>query len=470
LNDDEGWRADSSADAPSATSAKLMARWCNSGRDDHDKRVNRVSAPMLRCLPRPASAAPGRRSRRQRTNILAPLRMVQMNSSVADQQKEMPLMEPGPDRVVLFHPFVPPSAKTEILDTLDTRWVGQGPKVKRFEELFSEVEAMGKPAVAVGSGTDALHLAYRLCGIDEGDEVIVPVFTCTATNIPLLYQRARLRFVDVEPGSLNIDVSAIEGLINERTKAIVVVHYGGLPCDLDALSRIERDYGIPVIQDGAHALGMRWRGMPMARWSQLTMYSFQAIKHITTGDGGMLVLNSSDDELLKAAQRIRWFGIDREKKQGGIWENDIVEIGYKYQMTDLGASLGLAGLRELDKVLRHRRQVLSTYERCLKNIPGITYFSGAVSSEGGTYAHAAWLCTILVQGRRELQRKLYERGIETNQVHYRNDRYSIFRDHVQGCEFPNMDRIEDDYLVLPLHHMVSVEDAERICDCIRQGW
>lgn len=383
---------------------------------------------------------------------------------------DMPLMATAPGNIVLFHPFIPEEAKAEVLDTLNTRWIGQGPKVASFEKLFTEKEADGHPSVAVGSGTDALHLAYRLCGLDNKSEVIAPLFTCTATNIPLLYEHAKIRFVDVEPKSMNIDVTAIEPLINERTKAIVVVHFGGYPCNLDELSRIERQYGIPVIQDGAHAFGLRWRSRPMAHWTRFTMYSFQAIKHITTGDGGMLVVNASDPEIVKAARRIRWFGIDREKKQGGIWENDIVEVGYKYQMTDLGACVGLAGLRHSDGLMSHRRRLLALYEQGLANIPGIEYFAGKAEGPDGIYEHAAWLCTILAERRADLQRKLYEKGIESGQVHYRNDRYSIFKESVAGQAFPNMDKVQDDYLTLPLHHLVTEANVAYICDQIRQGW
>jgi dTDP-4-amino-4,6-dideoxygalactose transaminase len=384
--------------------------------------------------------------------------------------RDMPLMQTAHGNIVLFHPFVPEEAKAEVLDTLGTRWIGQGPKVAAFEQMFSEMEGAGHSSIAVGSGTDALHLAYRLCGVDDKAEVIAPVFTCTATNIPLLYDRAKIKFVDIEPTSMNVDVGAIERLITERTKAIVVVHFGGYPCNLDELNRIEKQYGIPVVQDGAHAFGLRWRSRPMANWTRFSMYSFQAIKHITTGDGGMLVINDRDPETVKAARRIRWFGIDREKKQGGIWENDIVEVGYKYQMTDLGACLGLAGLRQSDSIMKHRRRLLALYEKGLEGIPGITYFAGAVEGPDKLYNHAAWLCTILAERRPDLQRKLYEKGIESNQVHYRNDRYSIFKAHVAGQVFPNMDRIEQDYLTLPLHHLVTEENIAYICDQIRQGW
>ena len=398
--------------------------------------------------------------------------MTSFTDTIPKDTRDMPLMHEGGNNIVLFKPFVP-KAQTmlELEETISSRWIGQGPKVEKFEQEFSRVEGNNLPSVSVGSGTDALHLAYLLAGVDSDSEVIAPVFTCTATNIPFLYSGASIKFVDICDDSLNIDIDAIEGMITEKTKAISVVHYGGLPCDLDKLHDLQVKYNIPVIQDGAHSLGLRWHGQPMSAWTQYTMYSFQAIKHITTGDGGMLVLNTDhlEDKYAEACRK-RWFGIDREKKQGGIWENDITEVGYKYQMTDVGACLGLSGLAEFDGVLKHRRDLLQRYKDNLVGISGIEYYSGDVNGQNNQYSHAAWLCTVIAENRKELQKKLYQHNIESNQVHYRNDRYSIFKDHLTKSHFPNMDKIEDKYLVLPLHHDVSIEDVDRICDCIKSGW
>ncbi|MBS0205660.1 MAG: DegT/DnrJ/EryC1/StrS family aminotransferase [Planctomycetes bacterium] len=375
---------------------------------------------------------------------------------------DMPLMRTAPGTIVLFHPYVPEAALSSVADTLASRWIGQGPKVDLFERTFANRFAPRSSAIAVGSGTDALHLAYILAGLKPGDEVIAPVFTCTATNIPFLYMGVRIRFADVQADTLNIDPRHVKDLVNEKTRAIVCVHYGGLPCDLDELHSIANQWGIPVIEDAAHALGATYKGRSIGAISPMTMFSFQAIKHITTGDGGMLTL--TDSSLESAARRIRWFGIDREAKQNGIWDNDITEIGYKYQMTDIGASMGLAALESFDSVLYHRMQLMEEYKHGLQGIPGIS----VLGSDYADREHACWLCTVSVESRRELQRKLYEHGVETNQVHYRNDRYSIFGG--RRVDLPNMDRIEDKYLVLPLHHKVSLEDVQHICDLIRGGW
>ncbi len=376
---------------------------------------------------------------------------------------EVPVQAEGDGKIVLFRPHIPKRAGEEILDTLGSRWIGQGPKVDRFETEFRNKFCHSLPGVSVGSGTDALHLAYLLADIKSEDEVIVPVFTCTATNIPLLYIGAKVVFADVEKDTLNIDVEHVRTLINEKTRAIVCVHYGGLPCNMDELNAIAKEYGIPVIEDAAHAVGAEYKGTPVGAISDFTMFSFQAIKHITTGDGGFL--SFKDEELLEKSKRLRWFGIDRSAKQMGVWENDIKEIGYKYQMTDISAALGLASLEEFDQTFALRRSLLETYVEGFKDVDGIELIGGEGYEDR---VHAAWLCTVLVDNRRDLQIKLLEEGVESNQVHYRNDRYSIFGG--RRNDLPNMDELEDNYLVLPLHTAMKVADVERIVSVVKSGW
>lgn len=377
--------------------------------------------------------------------------------------RDAPILPPTGENIVLFHPHIPEGALQGIADTLSTRWIGQGPKVERFEQRFAETLGLSHSPVAVGSCTDALHLAYLLCDLQPGDEVIVPVFTCTATNIPLLYHGIKIRFADIQIHSMNIDPSHVRSLVSERTKAIVCVHYGGLPCDIAELQAVADQCGVPLIEDAAQAVGATYRSKPVGSISDFTAFSFQAIKHITTGDGGMLMIK--DSSLVAKCKRIRWFGIDREAKQGGTWANDIVEVGYKYQMTDIAAAMGLAGLDTLDQTLGLRRRLFARYAARLKDADGVTLL-GAESTDR---EHAAWLCTVLVEGRRDLERKLRDHAIESGQVHFRNDRYSVFADF-RTDELPNMDAIEDRYLVLPLHTHMTIEDVDRVCDTIRSGW
>jgi dTDP-4-amino-4,6-dideoxygalactose transaminase len=376
---------------------------------------------------------------------------------------EAPLMEVGEKNIVLFHPHISDKAREYVNDTLNTRWIGQGPKVDKFEQEFSKKFGGGNASLSCGSGTDALHLSYLLADLKAGDEVIVPLFTCTATNIPFLYMGVKIVFADVQPGTLNIDPVHVKKLVNSKTKAIVCVHYGGLPCDMDELQQIASEWGIPIIEDAAHAVGATYKGKTVGSISDFTMFSFQAIKHITTGDGGMVTFKN-EESLLERGKRLRWFGIDRSAKQKGIWENDIKDIGYKYQMNDISAAMGLAGLEEFDDVLKFRRQIFAKYETELSNIAGLKFIGGGYTDR----EHAAWMCTVTVDNRDGLSKKLRENNIESAQVHYRNDRYSIFGGRKK--DFPNMDAIEDKYLVLPLHTKMSLEDVDRICKVVKGGW
>ncbi len=374
---------------------------------------------------------------------------------------EMPVMDEK-EGIVLFYPHVPKAAIEEVTKVLQSRWIGQGPRVAQFEKEFSEKFAGEGTSLAVGSGTDALHLAYILADLKEGDEVITPVFTCTATTIPFLYMGVKFRFADVDPHTLNINVEHVRQLVNDKTKAIVCVHYGGLPCDMDELRAIAREYNIPIIEDAAHALGATYKGKKIGEISEFTMFSFQAIKHITTGDGGMLIVQ--DKEIVPKAERVRWFGIDRSNKQKGIWENDIWEVGYKYQMTDIGAAMGLAALHEFDSTLAHRQKLFQAYRKGLKNASGIKL----IGAEHTDRTHAAWLCTSLVEKRMDFMKNLRDHKIESGQVHYRNDRYSVLGG--RRDDLPNMDAVEENYIVLPMHNRMTEENVNYVCEVIRKGW
>lgn len=375
---------------------------------------------------------------------------------------EYPLMEEGRDAIPLFYPHVPSGAIQEVTETLEGRWIGQGPKVEEFEQQMANRFLTTETAVAVGSGTDALHLAYILAGIKSGDEVLAPVFTCTATNIPLLYLGANIRFVDVDPITLNLCLDDLRKKITPNTRAIVCVDYGGVPNHYKELRELASEYNIPIISDAAHSLGSVYQGKYACTWADFSIFSFQAIKTLTTGDGGMLIIK--DSSLAEQARRIRWFGIDRQAKQGGIWENDITEIGFKYQMNDIAAGIGLAGLRELDAIIEHRQNLIRCYEKNLKQDRVSLVGFGSVE-EGAV----PWLATILVDSDRKGLMDLLRRfSIESAQVHYRNDRYKIFSNF--KVSLPKMDEVEDKYLVLPLHTKISESDVLRVCEVVNRGW
>jgi perosamine synthetase len=350
--------------------------------------------------------------------------------------------------IPLFWPFIPKKEiLKEISNTLDSRWLGQGPKVDLFEKKFNTM--MGyKYSLFMNSGTSALEMAYHLIGLKEGDEVIVPILDCTAGQTGLLRRGVKIVFADVD-NQLNIDPDDVAKKITKKTKAIVGVHLGGIHFN-KKLYKVAK--GIPLIVDSAqyHA----------PTKGDYICYSFQAIKHITTCDGGMLVLNNKPEYV--RAKKLRWFGIDRElktKHNYQAWERrqmtfDIEEAGFKMQPTDIDACFGLAALPHLVKVILHRERLVDLYKKLMPK--EVTVVAG----------DTCWLMGILCDRRDELASYLTSKGIDNNLIHLRNDIFKILGPRRSNC--PNMDRLEPKYLYLPLNPKVSVKDVKYICNHINQ--
>ena len=371
-------------------------------------------------------------------------------------------------KIVLFYPYLPDKAKDEARKQMDTRWHGQGIRVDEFELLFEERISHSHKAVAVNSGTSALHLADILAGIKDGDEVIGPVFSCSASYSGLLYQRAKVVFADINRDNLNINPNHVEELFRqrgERIKAIIAVDYGGYPCDYDRLLEISKKWNVPIIEDAAQAIGAKYKGRNIGEICPFTAFSFQAVKILETADGGILTLE--DHMLEEKAKRLRWFGIDRKAKFADRWKKDISEIGYKYQMTDISATLGIEGLKQLEQTMAHYKKLFTLYREKLEGIPGIRLMNKDMGINDDTNP-SYWLCTVEADKRDDLKRKLADNGIESDPTHYRNDRYTVYGGRVYNC--PNMDYLEDRYLLLPMHYYVTEEDVEYITNIIKLGW
>ncbi len=350
----------------------------------------------------------------------------------------------------MFWPFIPKQQiLKEIGDSLNGRWIGQGPKVKKFEAMFGKKFGYKHPLM-VNSGTSALELSYHLIGLKKGDEVIVPVLDCTAGQMGLLRLGVKIVFADVDK-NLNIDPEDVKRKLTKNTKAIVGVHVGGIPFS-KKLNDLATFYNIPLIVDAAQHMA-KCKG-------DFICYSFQAIKHISTCDGGMLVVQ--DKEVYERAKRLRWFGIDRdskEKKNYQAWEKremtfDIDEPGFKMQPTDIDACFGLAAFPYLDELIAHRKKLADTYRAHLPK--------QAVVLAGGSY----WLFGVFVPNRDELAPYLLERGIDNNLAHLRNDIFSVFKKFRSPC--PKMDELEGQYLYLPINHKVSEKDVKYICKIITE--
>lgn len=366
-------------------------------------------------------------------------------------------MKKRKELIPLFWPYMDKNIRKAVDAQLQTRWLGQGPKVDEFEKEFGEKFGY-KYCVAVNSGTSALELAYHLLGLKKGDEVIVPVLTCSATNVPLARRGVKIVFADIDPDTLNVDWEDVRKKVTKKTKAVVPVNLGGY----DAFIQTYGAYGpgksrIKIITDSAQMLD--------STKGNMIVYSFQAIKSMTTGDGGMLVLDNEKD--YKRAKKLRWFGIDREARQkngyqmykGREMTMDIDEPGYKYQMTDIAATMGIEGLKAYDKIQKHRRSLYQAYVKEFDKLPQIY----AVGSQ--MYQSTPWLMTILVEDRDRFAAYLKEWNIETNLVQIRNDIYKVFGGKKQ--RLPGMNLIDNKYISLPLNARVTLKDVEYICRVIR---
>jgi dTDP-4-amino-4,6-dideoxygalactose transaminase len=274
-----------------------------------------------------------------------------------------------------FLPFSPPDIGedeiAEVVDSLRSGWITTGPKVARFESAFAKrIEAPG--ALAVSSCTAALHLALFLHGIGPGDEVVTTPLTFCSTVSVIEHVGARPVLVDVEPDTLNIDPAAAAAAVTERTRAILAVHYGGHPCDLDALRALARQHDLALIEDAAHAVPARYRGRWIGSAANLAAFSFYATKNLTTAEGGML---TGDPALLERGAVAALHGMNRDAwkryDKGGSWYYEVVMPGFKYNLTDLQAALGLAQLRRLDAMQERRRAAVAAYRERLAGIDAL---------------------------------------------------------------------------------------------------
>ena len=309
-------------------------------------------------------------------------------------------------------------------------YIGEGPEVRKFEKEFEEKFGF-ENVVAVNSGSSALELAFELAGITDDDEVIIPVLTHPATCLPVLRRKAKIIFADID-NDLNVSVEDVQNKITSKTKALVFVHFGGNNRGLSEMLKLAEKENLLLIEDAAQAVGSEFFGK-----ADFTCISLQAIKSLTSGDGGFLICKERNMHI--RARRLRWFGYDRDQQQK-LGDTDLFEAGYKYHMNDISASIGRGNLVTFDHISKHRRRLMKEYH------------------DGGVTAHF-WFALILTDRRDELKSFLQENGISSGVHHYRNDKYSIFGGRQQ---LPRIDKMEDEYLLLPLHTGMSVSDVKRV--------
>jgi len=360
---------------------------------------------------------------------------------------------------VLFKVHMPKSVDKPLLEVLHSGFIGQGSKVNEFEEKLSHYFG-NKNVLTLNSGTSGLHLALRLANVGCGDEVITTAMTCTATNMPILAAGAKIVWADVNPITGLIDPEDIEKKITDKTKAIIMVHFGGRVCDIEKINQIAHKYGIKTIEDSAHAIGSIYKGQKIGNHSDFVMFSLQAIKHFTTIDGGLLLCKDDDD--YKRGKLLRWYGIDREAKRKEFrCEEDILEYGYKFHMNDICATIGIEQLKYIDDIVNKHISNKEYYNESLKDIKGLKLIPELEDTNS-----SAWLYTLHIEKRDFFQTWMAQERIMVSRVHERNDKHTAFKEF--KTSLPNVDKFNSTQVSIPVGWWIDKDDREYIVNKIKE--
>src|SRR6056300_215963 len=391
-------------------------------------------------------------------------------------------------KIDLFRVFMSPTASEEVTKVLNSGYIGQGPKVEEFESNLKNFFKHDYVST-LNAGTSGLHLALHLLkkpnqsskvfdgvasfnsfwpGLEDGDEVLATPMTCTASNWPILANGLKIKWVDIDPTTLNMDLDDLARKITPKTKVIMLVHWGGYPNDLDKIKKIQQDaylrFGFKpaVIEDGAHSFGSEYKGKKIGSHGNLTMFSLQAIKHITSIDGGILI--SPHKELHQRGKLLRWYGIDRDGDRKDFrCEADVEEWGFKFHMNDVCATVGIENLKHVDDIVKKHRDNAKFYDRELSDVSGVTLLK---REEG--FNSAFWIYSMLVDNRDGFYKWMDECGISVSQVHERNDKHTCVQEY--RTALPSLDKTIGKIVSIPVGWWVTEEQRQYIVDCIKKGW
>jgi len=367
--------------------------------------------------------------------------------------------------IPVFKPSMSTAEIKAVAEVLKSGWIGLGPKTKEFEEKFADYIGT-KYAIAVNSATAALHLAMKVMGVEKGEVITTPM-TFVSTNHAILYNNASPVFCDIEADTLNIDVNKIEALITKRTKAIVVVHYGGYAVDMDKVMRISKKYGLKVIEDAAHGCGGEYKSQKLGSIGDMGCFSFHAVKNLATGDGGMIT--TKDKKAYERLLKLRWMGITkdtwrREERdfERYSWYYNVEGVGFKYHMNDITASIGLVQLPKLDTMNRKRFEISRLYSKTLASFKNIQL---PVIKDYMTRP-ACHNYVIKLKERDRLNEYLKERGISTG-VHYiPNNEYAMYK-QFKG-RTPIAQEVWKKILTLPLFPDLKSREIKLIISSIKE--
>jgi dTDP-4-amino-4,6-dideoxygalactose transaminase len=368
-------------------------------------------------------------------------------------------------------PSITDAEVREVEDCLRSGWLSTGPRAQRFEAALAERLGV-RHALGVSSGTAALHLAVLAAGVGPGDEVITTPMTWVSTANVVLHAGGRPVFVDVEAETLNLDIDRVEAALTPHTKALLPVHYAGLPCDMDPLLELARAHGLSVIEDAAHALGASYKGRAIGSLGDVTMFSFHPAKNLTTGEGGGLTTNS--DELAERMRMLRFHGIDQrpDARFGGrgAASYDLLTAGFKYNFTDLQAAIGLHQLERLDVMNERRAQLAKLYQARLAQVPHVRTLGTAPYE----HVHAWHILVIQVDvdalgvERDAVIAALREEGVGAGLHFVPLHQLSLYRDVADPADLPVATEAGRRILTLPLFPDMSDADVDFVVDTLEQ--
>ncbi len=376
--------------------------------------------------------------------------------------------------IPIFKPTPGEEELRELKDTFDSHWIGLGPKTKKFEKEFCEYTGC-KNAISLNSCTAALHLALLALGIKEGDEVLIPAITFASTGHTVIFTGAVPILVDVNEDDLQMNIEDLKKKITSRTKAIIPVHYGGIICDMDPILEIARTHGLYVIEDAANACGGEYKNKKIGSLgSNFACFSFEAKKNMTTGDGGMLTTNH-DGKIVDKINRLKWVGMDKDtaKRFSGEgfekpWEYDITDLGFKYNMNDINASMGLVQLKKLDAMNNARRRLVKRYDEHFKSLGWLRTIIEKPYSK-----NVYWLYILRIdeKDRDNMMKHLLQKEVSANTSFKPLHLFSFYKDYYtkRGIKVvcPVAEREWEKLFVLPLYPSMSDVEQDKVIRAVK---
>jgi dTDP-4-amino-4,6-dideoxygalactose transaminase len=368
--------------------------------------------------------------------------------------------------IAVFEPYLGPEVYDAATRALDGRWLAIGKLTYQFEEelaTYLDLERHDRQLSTVSSGTAALHLACQLAGVGPGDEVICPSFTYVACHQAISATGADVVFCDIEEESMGLDPASVRALIGERTKAIMAVHYAGIPCRIDEIHELAREHGLRVIEDAAHAFGSRSQGRMLGTFGDLQCFSFGPVKIITSLEGGALVSGNPDD--VQRVRELRLLGVDTDRAlrtNNRMWEYDVVRQGWRYHMSSMQASVGLSQLAMIDTFVENRRDYCRYYSREFAGVREVVTPATDFSDL------ALFIYFIRVPDpdtRADLIAHMNARGVQIG-IHFQGAHTFSFYSGCRRDGLETTERVSGQQLTLPLHSFMDDETLERVVESV----